>query len=332
MMKKTFAVPAFALLACLLPGCVVDSTTEVEDGIEMPGASPASAPVDTTIATLEMSGGRVVFVDEGDGVGFWEIGNVDISSLLNEQNASALEVFLALAPEGTPVPTRLVEHHAEVVARTGTVPAVPRKLAPMFVMPEVQYFTNESLGNHGSGVNCWGWAGAGTYNASTGYGSFNLSTFQSGFLANTQITGAAISISNGSGTLYSVTGGGGNGGNFETAWSHEREIAICASKAVRWGQPGSCNGNGVLVNVTLERTNASGTYVAESTIDLNAFGEGARFRSNATNTGGGARKYKISAVFNADNDTSPTADAECQDQAAVVWRSKHTGGDIGGGG
>ncbi|MDI3287956.1 hypothetical protein [Polyangium sp. 15x6] len=327
MTKKIFGLPAFALLACMLPACAVDSMTEVEDGIDMPGAAPASAQVDGKIATLELSGGKVIFVDEGDGVGFWEIGNVDLSSLLHEQNASALEVFLALAPEGTPVPSRLVEHHAEVAARTGTVPAEPRKLAPTFVMPELAYLTNEPFDYHGSGLNCWGWGGTlSDYNASTGYDSFDLATFRSSFIADSQITGTVAAVSNGSGTLYSTSAGGG--GWFDTSWSHEREMAICASKAIPYGQPGSCDGNGVFVNVTVQRTDDAVTFVGVDTLDLEAFGVGARFRSNATNTGSRARKYRIQATFNAENDTSPTADTECQDQAAVVWRSKHTGGGI----
>ncbi|MDC3953906.1 hypothetical protein [Polyangium jinanense] len=325
-MYKTVALHAFALLACVLPACVVDSTTEIEDGIKMPGAAPESAQVDGKIATLELSSGKVIFVDEGDGVGFWEIGNVDLSSLLHEQNASALEVFLALAPEGTPVPSRLVEHHAEVVARTGTVPAEPRKLAPMFVMPAVQNLTNEPFDYHNSGLNCWGWAGTlDDYNASTGYSSFTIGTFQSSFNADSQITGNAIQVLKGATTLLSLPD---NGGGVETSWGHEREMAICASKAVPFGQPGSCDGNGVFVSVTVQCTDEAGTFVGVDTIDLEAFGVGARFRSNATNTGGRARKYRIQATFNAENDTSVTAATECQDQAAVVWRSKHTGGSI----
>ena len=329
MRKKTFAVPAFALLTCVLPGCVVDPTTEVEDGLEMPGAAPESAPVDTTIATLEVAGGKVMFVDEGDGVAFFEVGNVDLTSLLEDQKASALEVFLALAPEGTPAPTRLVEHHAEVVARTGTVPAVPRKLAPMFVMPEVHSLTNDPL--HNAGPDCWGWGGAGTYDAATGYSSFNLSTFQTNFKSTySEITGPAPTISNGSGTMSSINALGGNGGSVTTSVGHERAMAFCASKAVLYDANGNCSNNRIEALVYVERTNESGGNVYVAHIYLEQFGEGARFRSNHTNSSGGARRYTATITF------SPTTYEDlhghdfgwCQDQVAVVWRSKHTGGGI----
>ncbi|MDC0747583.1 hypothetical protein [Polyangium mundeleinium] len=326
MRKKTFAVPAFALLTCALPGCVVDSTTEVEDGIAMPGAAPESAPVDTTIATLELSGGKVVFVDEGDGVAFFEVGNVDLTSLLEDQKASALEVFLALAPEGTPAPTRLVEHHAEVVARTGTVPAVPRKLAPMFVMPEVQSLTNDPLTS--AGPNCWGWGGSGTYTDETGLSGFSLSSFQSGFKDSySQITGNAFQVSNGA-TLVSSPEANGSSPPVSTSMGHERAMAFCASQAIP--NAGSCDDNRIEALVYVQHTNESGTNVFAGSVTLYDFGEGARFRSNYTNSGGVARRYTATVTFSATDyenlhGVNPTW---CQDQVAVVWRSKHTGGSI----
>ncbi|MDI1435725.1 hypothetical protein [Polyangium sorediatum] len=326
MRKKTFAVPTFALLTCLLPGCV-DSTTEVEDGIERTGVAPASAPMDTTIATLELSGGKVVFVDEGDGVAFFEVGKVDLTSLLDAQQASALEVFLALAPEGTPVPARLVEHHAEVVARTGAVPAAPRKLAPRVVMPEVHSLTNDPLTS--AGPDCWGWGGSGTYTAETGLSGFSLSSFQTGF-RNTysQITGNVAQVSNGA-TLVSSPAAGGSSPAVSTSMGHERAMAFCASQALP--NTGSCDDNGIQAWIEVKYTNDSGTLVSAGSVTLSAFGEGARFRSNYTNSSGVARRYTATVTFSAtDDETLQSVDPTwCQDQVAVVWRSKHTGGSIG---
>src|SRR5262249_14271559 len=104
--------------------------------------------VDAKIATLNVPGGQIVFVDEGltepgGGIAFWEIGNADLSYLLDEQNATALEVYMALTPPGTPIPERLIEHHAEVARRVGGIAAEPRRFAIPFVLPEHSSFTNE---------------------------------------------------------------------------------------------------------------------------------------------------------------------------------------------
>ncbi|EYF00246.1 hypothetical protein [Chondromyces apiculatus] len=339
---KTLPLSAFALMACMLPGCLVDSTAETDEDLDLPGEassepadsmSPESAgSLDTRIATLEVPGGKVIFVDEGatipgDGIAFWEIGNVDLSSLLDDQDASALEVFLALAPEGTPVPPRLLEHHAQVALRSARVSATPRHLSVPLASPAISHFTNDTLGHDGSDTdrNCWGWAGtSSTYNAQTGYASFNLSTFQTNFISDyADITGLAVQISNGSGTLASNTNAAPFTPAVETSSGHERAMAFCASKAVKISSTGTCYGNRVFADVEVMRTNDSGTFVLADHIYIEQFGEGARFRSNHTNsTGGGARKYRVSAEWRTADGEDSVAALECQDQIAVVWRSR----------
>ncbi|MDF2695189.1 MAG: hypothetical protein K0S65_3572, partial [Labilithrix sp.] len=63
----------------------------------------------TTLAVVPYGNGKIVFIDEGRvipgaGISFVEIGDVDISDLLDVQDATALEVFLALSPKGVMPP------------------------------------------------------------------------------------------------------------------------------------------------------------------------------------------------------------------------------------
>jgi hypothetical protein len=103
-------------------------------------------------------------------------------------------------------------------------------------------------------------------------------------------------------------------------------MAICASKA--GGQTANslindCTGNRVVAQITVSRTDTSGNFVTADIITLDAFGEGARFRSDYLNGTSGARRYAASATFFAHADEAVTgADTTCRDEVAVAWRSR----------
>jgi hypothetical protein len=109
-----------------------------------------------------------------------------------------------------------------------------------------------------------------------------------------------------------------------------RAMAFCMSKAIDLSSNGlnDCYGNGVEVTVFVRRTTDS-TYQTTTPADsivLTAFGQGARFLSNAVNSGGGARKYEVSAEFRA-----PAGEnvIECADELVTVWRSRWAPSTLG---
>ncbi|MEZ4300735.1 MAG: hypothetical protein R3B70_37720, partial [Polyangiaceae bacterium] len=108
-----------------------------------------------------------------------------------------------------------------------------------------------------------------------------------------------------------------------TAAGHERAMAFCLSKAMPANPQDSlyneCYGNEGRAQVVVSRTTDS-TYQSYSTADsitLESFGHGGRFRSNYTNSGGGARKYKISVLW-----LARTEAPGCLDEIVLAWRSK----------
>jgi hypothetical protein len=317
--------------------CTMDDTeTSEESGT---GASTARRIVDAKIATLVVPGGQVVLVDEGlteagGGIAFWELGDADLSYLLDERNATALEVFLALAPEATPVPERLIQHHREVARRVAGVSAEPRRLTIPSLLPQGSYFTNQGLNDGGSDndKDCWGWAGPSSpYAGNHGYQSFDYSDFQDNFNAEySQISGANVS-----GGLQAVQSNvPGVAG--PTAAGHERAMAFCLSKAVSTYQGESvgevCATNQGRVNVFVERTTDAtySTYVTADSILLTSFGQGGRFRSNYTNSGGGARKYRLYLEWQTVVAEGGSNNLGCADELVLAWRSKLNSGAPGG--
>jgi hypothetical protein len=79
----------------------------------------------------------------------------------------------------------------------------------------------------------------------------------------------------------------------------------------------------------LWRRTPDSTYQTTTPADsilLTAFGQGARFLSNAVNSGGGARKYEVSAEFRA---PSGEMVLECADELVTVWRSRWAPSTLG---
>ncbi|MEZ4314917.1 MAG: hypothetical protein R3F14_43440 [Polyangiaceae bacterium] len=339
-MKATTCL-SLLFVGALLQGCVQgSSTTDIDDLSddaadveEIETAAPRSAVpapesvVDAKIARVAVPGGEIVFVDEaltepGGGISFWELGDADLSYLLDDQNATAAEVFIALTPEGTPVPARLVEHHAEVARRVGGIPAQPRRLAVPLSLGEYTALTNQGLTDGGSETDkdCWAWAGTtNPYSTAYGYQSFNQTTFRDNFYSQySQISGANVS-----GNVESANSLHEESELGPTAAGHERAMAFCLSKAMPANPQDSlyneCYGNEGRAQVVVSRTTDS-TYQSYSTADsitLESFGHGGRFRSNYTNSGGGARKYKISVLW-----LARTEAPGCLDEIVLAWRSK----------
>jgi hypothetical protein len=346
---KTTTFISLCLAGALLQGCVEGTDPIESDAVESdvdeadvlredgPGSAPASR-VDAKIATLVVPGGQVVFVDEGlteegGGISFWELGDADLSYLLDDRNATALEVFLALTPEGTPVPERLLEHHAEVARRMAGISLEPRRIALPDLLAGVSYLTNDGLDDDGSASakDCWGWGGPGVYEVNFGNQGFDALDFQAGFNSGySQISGAAISdgLQEHQSNVPAVGG--------PTAAGHERAMAFCLSRAVSISQGEGvedvCTTNQGRVRVFVERTTdaAYSNWVSADSILLTAFGHGGRFRSNYTNSGGGARKYRLILEWQTVIAEGGSNNLSCADKLAVAWRSKVTSGGFTG--
>jgi hypothetical protein len=340
---KTISFISLCLAGALLHGCAESPSTidggaaegdmggagELENGA--PEAAPASF-VDAKIATLAVPGGEIVFVDEGlteagGGIAFWELGDTGLSYLLDDSNATALEVFLALAPEGTPVPERLVEHHAEASRRAAGSAAAPRRLAVPPLLFGALAITNEGLndGNSDADKDCWGWAGTSNpYASNYGYQGFDYLDFQANFNSEYSQIPSGAHVSGGVQQRQSnVPGVGG-----PTAAGHERAMAFCLSKAVKLATDQSlsesCSTNQGRVRVHVERTTdaAYSNWVAADSILLESFGQGGRFRSNYTNSGGGARKYMLFLEWQTVAAEGGSNNSLCADELAITWRSK----------
>lgn len=341
-MKSTIFV-SLCVAGALLQGCTagvepggldIDGQDITDDAV---GSDPSSAQaddeIDAKIATLDVPGGQVVFIDEGltepgGGIAFWEVGDVDLSYLLDGLNGTALEVFLALAPEGTPPPRRLVEHHREVASRVGGIPAEPRRFAAAFALPEHVSLTNEGLndGNSDTDRDCWAWAGTSSpYSSNLGYQSFDYSDFQDNFNTQySQISGTFVT----SGLSTAMSNASDSSVLGPTSAGHERAMAFCLSKAVNTEGGGSlasnCQNNVGRARVFVERTTDS-TYTNWSTADsilLTSFGQGGRFRSNYTNSGGAARKYRIYVEWQTLISEGGSGNLFCKDQIVLAWRSR----------
>lgn len=331
---KTITILPALLLGCLLSGCAlapvedesVAATSPGDDSSETVAESPQA--IDAKIATLDVPGGQVIFVDEGlteagGGIAFWEIGNVDLSLLLDVQQATALEVFLALAPEGTRPPARLVEHHQAMVREHRAVSAAPRALTASIALPQHDSFVNDPFGTDDPSNlrNCWGWAGtSSTYNQETGYQSFDEALFQSSFITNYSGISGGAPTSSGVDGITST-----NGAPVTTSAGHQRAMAVCVSRATPiLNEPGICFGNRVEVTVRVLRSTDSSytSFVQADSILLTSFGQGARFRSNAINGTNGARKYSMEATFTSPQGEDNVASISCRDEIVVAWRSR----------
>ena len=141
---------ALVMTGSLLAGCSgsslptaadeanLDTPTQANARLELqeePNAHEAqNAEIPPALATIELETGTTVeFIDLGEGqVGLLEHGTSGLAhvatSLAETHDATALEVFLAVAPNGTEVPEALVKAHEAQVAAAGKQSA-PRQLS-----------------------------------------------------------------------------------------------------------------------------------------------------------------------------------------------------------
>lgn len=256
------------------------------------------------VAEIEWQGGKVAFIDETIGhvfgFGLLEQGNANLAAF-HEQGASALEIFLALAPAGTEVPEVLYRAHEMARELDPDVPAEPRRL--------LAELPTGTAGSHGGGRaaeklsyytfqhdtnNCWGWGGVNSYNSLIGNeGSHSSSGMASNFRTWSGISWVLGQTS--SNNYYDESAELGDQ-YYPTAFGNERALAMCVPYALvqpdenPWAcaVEGGVYENTVDYRVWLRGENASSSWSA-GPIQLDAYGQGLRYRSSSSQE----RKYTL---------------------------------------
>jgi len=131
-------------------------TSDLMPSEEGPATNLVEADLAATIATLELpSGGTVTFLDLGEGhVGVAERGPANkpsVSGALLEQNATPLEIYLALSSDDAEVPNLLLDDH--VKQRDDA----PRRLSASLGSLETQDLDDPGTDTHYCGWNEWKW-------------------------------------------------------------------------------------------------------------------------------------------------------------------------------
>lgn len=101
--------------------------------VEQAAAEEASAETGLIAELRSTSGSRISFLDEGDSVGVLELTSAGQAATLPDLsrrfNPTGLELFLALAPEGSAVPAQLRAAHSASAERRADLSAEPRDLS-----------------------------------------------------------------------------------------------------------------------------------------------------------------------------------------------------------
>ena len=154
----TLFLLALLLGACgnLNPDTIAAKTSEAMPLEEGSANDLVETELVATIATLELpSGGSVTFLDLGEGqVGVGERGPVDkafVSGALLGQNATPLELYLALKTGDADVPQLLVDDHARQKAEA------PRNLSVSLGSLGTQGLDDPGIDDHYCGYDEWKW-------------------------------------------------------------------------------------------------------------------------------------------------------------------------------
>lgn len=289
----------------------------------------------TLVAEIEWDGGKVSFVDETIGhvfgFGLLEQGNADLSPFY-EQGASALEIFLALAPEGTEVPDVLLRAHELARELDPGVPAEPRRfqtdLGKQGLLSSgggpdkaISYYTFDKDTNI-----CWNWSGTTNYDPVVGNDAGHDSVdVWNAFRAWTGISWVVGETANG--TFYDEIAELSDQ-YYATPWGNERGFAMCVPYALVQPEESlfECTvPDGVFENTVFYRLYLHGQDSGSSwfggPVDLTGYGQGARYKSSSS----AERKYTLEV-----RDYSKKSSI-CKERYEVFWRNRNIGSGRPGG-
>lgn len=284
-MKHAFLLGSFLTLGA----CVAEPAME--------SAPATSAEIFEVIAQIELDGGSVTFIDETMGkdvsIGILEAGSVNLGALY-EQEATVLEIFLAIAPPDMAVPEILYTAHDLARLRNPRLPEQPRALANSFeelvAFKSIPYHTFAK-----DTSNCWEWGNVSSYDRVWGNDPSDFGGHES-----TQATAAFLTWSGIPGGFMTTTQSEYDehaeltDQEYQTAWGHERAVAMCVTHAINLDPPftTSCGiDNTVNYRVTLIGENDDSNWGSEH-IYVTGYGQGVRYRSSSLES----RRYTLRVV------------------------------------
>lgn len=258
------------------------------------------------VAEIQLDGGKVVFVDETvDGIfglGILEVGNTRLFPYY-EKGATALEMFLALAPAGSVAPWQLYHAHELAARKNPAIPAEPRRFLTQKAAIDYPFDQDTS--------NCWGWGGGTNSNYSGNYGFVNHDTSDTHFYFEdwSDIADSAYTDSIVYADEDAIPAGEAA---YTTPLNTERAIAMCVPYAIAVDEQSSCPSNNTVNYRVRIKGEEGGSSWFSAWEYLNAYGEGVRYSSGA----GSSRRYTLEVV-----DIS-TKSIFCQEKYEVHLRWK----------
>lgn len=238
------------------------------------------------VAEIQLDGGKIVFVDETvDGVfglGILEVGNTRLFPYY-EKGATALEMFLALAPAGSVAPWQLHHAHELAARKDPSIPAEPRRF--MTLKTAIDYPFDQDTSN------CWSWGGGTVSNYATAYGFPSHDTLDThdafeiwSDIPDSVYTGSVIYADE-----DAIPAGEAA---YPTPVNNQRAIAMCVPYAVATDEGSSCPSNNT-VNYRVRIKGEEGlNYWYSAWEYVNAYGEGVRYSSEI----GSSRRYTLEVV------------------------------------
>lgn len=257
------------------------------------------------VAEIQLDGGKIAFIDETvDGVfglGILEVGNTRLFPYY-EKGATALEMFLALAPAGSDAPWQLYHAHELAARKDPSIPAEPRRF---LTLKAVDHPFDQDTSN------CWGWGGGTNSNYSGNYGFVNHDTSDTHFYFGSWsgITDSAYTDSIVYADEDAIPAGEAA---YTTPLNTERAIAMCVPYAVAVDEQSSCPSNNTVNYRVRIKGEEGSTYWFSAWEYVNAYGEGVRYSSDF----GSSRRYSLEVV-----DIS-TKSIFCQEKYEVHLRWK----------
>jgi hypothetical protein len=210
-----------------------------------------------------------------------------------EAGASALEIFLALAPADAEVPEILFRAHELTRQRNPILPAAPRTtlIGGMATKALIGYAFSQDTDN------CWGWGGVAVYDPVVGDDSHSTAVAQGKFLDWSGVQSA------GTGSFFAVAEDQDASSSdmfYTIPFGNERAFSICVTHANLlipepddgpWycTETASTFFNTVNLRLTLWGFRKNGDSWSSDALFLTAYGKGARYRSSSNEL----RKYQL---------------------------------------
>ena len=274
--------------------------------------------------------GSVTFIDEsigGDfGVGILEQGTVNLAPYY-EQEATPLEIYLALGKGGKEPPPFLVRAHEEARRINVAIPVEPRTLGTLVYKGGVQALGYYSFDQDTS--NCWDWGNVDQYNTLVGNDPDSFGGHESGQAYQQFLNWAGIAGTNGfngswtSNGIYFEENAEQSDQSYATGFSHERAFAICVTHAIV--QPSESQFECEVSNGAYENTvdyrlrlyveSSNGDTWHSDGINLLGYGDGARYRSSSN----AKRRYDLRVVDDSKKSLF------CKERYDVFWRARTQG-------